>query len=57
VWQLAENRSATCDLGWHYADAARTQIEICGSTCDKIKSDPEAQMDVLFGCPSPTLVQ
>jgi hypothetical protein len=57
VWQLVENRAATCDLGWHYADTAKTQIEICGSTCDKIKSDPKAEMDILFGCGSDWIVQ
>jgi hypothetical protein len=57
VWALAQNLSAPCDLGWHYTDDTKTQIEICGTTCDKIKSDPQAQMDVLFGCESPAFVE
>jgi hypothetical protein len=57
VWVLTQNLSATCDLGWHYTDATKTQIEICGKTCDKIRSDPGASMDVLFGCESPVVVQ
>jgi hypothetical protein len=45
------NESSTCDLGWHYTDDSHAQIEICGSTCDQIRSDPGATMDLLYGCP------
>jgi hypothetical protein len=56
VWALAQNLSPTCDLGWHYTDDTKTQVEICGTTCDKIRRDPQAQMDVLFGCAPPVIL-
>jgi hypothetical protein len=42
--------SGACEVGWHFADAAKTQIEICGSTCDQIRRDPGATMDLFYGC-------
>jgi hypothetical protein len=47
---VLENLSSSCDLGWHYTDATSTQIEICGTTCDQIKSDPGARLELEFGC-------
>jgi hypothetical protein len=27
-----------------------TKIVLCGSTCDEVKADPDASIQVLFGC-------
>jgi hypothetical protein len=50
TYVVAENLSSACDLGWHFTDATGTQIEICGTTCDQIKSDPGARLELEFGC-------
>jgi hypothetical protein len=51
------NNSATCDFGWHYIDDAKTEIEICGSTCDTIKHDSGAQITLWFGCSGVPLIK
>ena len=36
---------------WHYDDPDDpTTIVLCPSTCDSVKSDPEASILVEFGC-------
>ena len=37
--------------GWHYDDRAAPQrILVCPVSCAALQSDPEAEVDVLFGC-------
>jgi len=37
--------------GWHYDDAANpTKVLVCGQTCDRIKNDTSAKVNVVFGC-------
>jgi hypothetical protein len=48
-YAVVKNVGTTCDRGWHYIND-NSEIEVCGETCDKIKADPLASMDVLFGC-------
>ncbi|HET8935155.1 MAG TPA: hypothetical protein VFN67_17020 [Polyangiales bacterium] len=37
--------------GWHYDDAGSpTRIVACANTCAELQQDPEARVDVLFGC-------
>jgi len=43
------NDTATCDQGWQY-NADKTQILLCGSTCDQIKADPAANIQMFFSC-------
>jgi hypothetical protein len=38
-----------CAQGWQY-NAAKTEIILCGSTCDQIKADPNASIQMSFGC-------
>jgi hypothetical protein len=54
MYIVVQNDSATCDRGWHFINN-QTQIEICGSTCDIISSDPGAQLELMFGCKSPLI--
>ena len=35
--------------GWRYNEAEQT-VEMCGTTCDRIKTDPKAVVHVSFGC-------
>jgi len=41
--------TAQCDEGWQY-NADQTQIVLCGSTCDEIKADPAANIQMFFSC-------
>lgn len=43
------NNTATCDKGWQY-NSDMTQIVLCGSTCDQVKADPNADIEMAFGC-------
>jgi hypothetical protein len=43
------NNTATCDQGWQY-NSNMTQIVLCGSTCDQVKADPNADIEMAFGC-------
>jgi hypothetical protein len=43
------NGNANCTEGWQYANN-NTQIVLCGSTCDQVKADNAARIDVAFGC-------
>lgn len=46
---LGFNGDANCTNGWQYANN-NTQIVLCGSTCDTVKADDGARIDVAFGC-------
>jgi hypothetical protein len=47
---VVRNLASNCQLGWHFTDDTMTQMEICGSTCDQIKSDPDAQVELISAC-------
>jgi hypothetical protein len=47
---ILKNTSATCDKGWQFANANNNQIHICGSTCDMIQNNPNAELTLIFGC-------
>ena len=32
---VVRNLASNCQLGWHFTDDTKTQMEICGSTCDR----------------------
>jgi hypothetical protein len=37
--------------GWQYDDVANPKkILLCGSTCDAVKADPKAKIDIVLGC-------
>jgi hypothetical protein len=40
--------SAFCARGWHYSEDS-TQVEICGETCDLIRSTP-GELEMMVGC-------
>jgi hypothetical protein len=47
--EVGYNNTATCDQGWQYANN-NSQIVLCGSTCDQVKADPSAKIQLAFGC-------
>jgi von Willebrand factor type A domain len=46
--------ASQCDAargGWYYDDpASPTAIELCGTTCTAVESDPSGEVDILVGC-------
>jgi hypothetical protein len=44
---------ADCTQGWHYVDNG-TRIELCPETCDDVEADPDASLELLFGCATVT---
>lgn len=46
--------AASCDKvtgGWYYDDPVKpTKILLCDATCEMLKNDPSAQIDVVLGC-------
>lgn len=46
------NSDGTCtsNKGWAYTDASKTEVEICGTTCDLLQNDPTAKLNIVFGC-------
>lgn len=49
------NADQDCTEGWQYA-SNNTQIVLCGTTCDTVKGDAGAQIDVEFGCSTVNVV-
>lgn len=44
------SRSESCQVGWHYTDAAKTRIRVCDQTCKQLQNDGMAQVTLMFGC-------
>jgi hypothetical protein len=57
IFAIQQNGATDCDAGWHYATADASQIEICGVTCDEIMSNPNASIELLFGCETISMVE
>ncbi|HTQ06963.1 MAG TPA: vWA domain-containing protein [Polyangiaceae bacterium] len=47
--EIGYNNTATCDQGWQYANN-NSQVVLCGSTCDQVKADANAKINISFGC-------
>jgi hypothetical protein len=50
---LPQDAHAACDMGangWQYADNNQ-KIKLCGQTCDSVRFDAAARVDVVLGCP------
>lgn len=41
--------NTTCVDGWKW-NGDHTRVELCGPTCDKVKADKTAKIDLTFGC-------
>jgi hypothetical protein len=49
---IVQDKSAGCQdgaNGWQYS-ADGTKVLLCGSACDEVRSDPNAKVDIEFGC-------
>ncbi len=57
IFAIEQNGAADCEAGWHYASSDASQIEICGVTCDEIMSNPNASIELLFGCETITMIE
>lgn len=43
--------AACAGEGWHYDDPkSPKQVKLCPTTCQKLQDDPDAKVDVIFGC-------
>jgi hypothetical protein len=47
---MLETADPSCPAGWRYSNDTKTEIQICGKTCDYIKSFPQGRLDLVFGC-------
>lgn len=45
-----------CEEGWYYSDD-ETRVVLCDDTCDLVRSDTGARLDVVFGCETVTVVK
>lgn len=51
VFHIGSLAECPAQGGWYYDDNAKpNQISVCPATCDAIKNDPTAKVDILFGC-------
>jgi hypothetical protein len=46
---IYNNLNAECDRGWRLSPDGQS-IELCGTTCDSIQTDPGARLELMFGC-------
>ncbi len=54
---LQSPSAAACDPtagGWYYDPSDATHIDLCPASCDIVKSDTKAALDVLLGCVTQT---
>jgi hypothetical protein len=47
--QILRNNEPNCEQGW-YLDATSDRVLLCETTCDIVQSDPQARIELLFGC-------
>jgi hypothetical protein len=45
---VRQDTTEPCQYGWHFV--GEQQLEICDETCQKIQCDPQANIELLFGC-------
>jgi hypothetical protein len=54
---LPPNRTCESEISWHYDDpAAPTHVVLCPAACEMVQNDPEARVDVKFGCKTVILI-
>jgi hypothetical protein len=47
---ILPNDGGTCSKGWSYANATKSEIQICNVTCNLIQNNPSSSVSILFGC-------
>jgi hypothetical protein len=50
---ILQDTTKSCDqaAGWQYSPDGK-KILLCGSTCSAVQSDPNAVIEIVFGCPT-----
>jgi hypothetical protein len=48
---ILRNAQPGCEQGW-YLDEASSRVSLCSETCAVVRSDPNASLELRFGCPS-----
>jgi hypothetical protein len=47
---LPRNDGCPTTLGWQFTDATNTGIVFCADTCTTVQADPQARIEIYFGC-------
>jgi hypothetical protein len=50
--RILRNEAPDCQQGWFVVEASQNQVVLCTQTCSLYHSDPQARIELLFGCPS-----
>lgn len=51
--KLLQDKNCTNGIGWHYDNpVAPTKISLCPATCDTVRNDLGAELQILLGCPT-----
>ncbi len=50
-------RDTTRKVGWDYNSAANDRITLYGTVCDAVANNPGTKVQIIYGCPDPTLVE
>lgn len=50
-------RDTTKKVGWDYNGPANDRVTLYGTVCDAVANDPTAKVQIIYGCPDPTLVE
>src|SRR5262249_4461994 len=47
---IGYNDAMPCNEGWQFTDATKTEIKLCGTSCDDVKADANPTIVVQYGC-------
>ena len=50
-------RDSSHTAGWDYNGAANDRITLYGTVCDAVATNAAAKVQIIYGCPDPTLVE
>ena len=55
--QILRNNEADCEQGWYVDESSDpARVLLCSRTCELVQSDPQARLELLFGCEEPIIV-
>jgi len=54
VWEDGVQVQVDAANGYSY-DAASNSVTLNGSSCDKVKNQPNTKVQVIYGCPTPPI--
>lgn len=50
-------RDTAKKVGWDYNGGANDRITLYGTVCDAVANNPGAKVQIVYGCPDPTLIE